>query len=327
MENNIQHIDFELLTRFLAGEVSPEESKLVRDWERVSGENRKQLDELRQTWNLVNKTSTQGDINIDDEWNYHLKKINKHTTVKIIQLRRIISIAAAIIIGIGVGYYGINFFSSKTIKTQTAQTRELVLPDGSTVTLNAGSKLVYKKDFGKTSRVVSLEGEGFFEVTKNPEKPFIINAEDAEIKVLGTSFNVKAYGDMEKIEVTVKEGTVSVGNKNTETKKIIVTAGDRANYNKNSNTVEMLQNPDRNYISWKTRQIVFENDSLSAIIETLGDIYHKEFELDSPDLGKCTITTSFDNKELSTIMRILESTLDIKFNKKGDKIVITGKGC
>lgn len=327
MENKFLHIDIELLTRFLSGETSPEESQLVQDWERASDDNRKELDELRQAWNLMDKTSTQNDINIDDEWIAHQKKINRVKTGTTIQLRRILSIAAAIILGFGIIFYGIKLTSSKSIKTQTAQTRELILPDGSKVTLNAGSKLTYKKDFGSTSRIVSLRGEGFFEVTKNPEKPFIINVEDAEIKVLGTSFNVKAYSNMVNIEVTVKEGTVSVGDKKEQARKIIIVAGDRANYDKKSNTVEKEINPDRNYISWKTRQIVFENDSLSTIIETLEDVYHKDIELENSTLGKCTVSTTFDNKELSSVIKILESTLDIKFNKVGEKIVISGKGC
>jgi transmembrane sensor len=327
MENKFQHIDFDLLTRFLAGEATQEEKRLVRDWKESSSDNRKQLDELRQVWDLMDKTSMPSDINIDDEWNYQLKKIKPKENGKSIQLRRLISIAAAVLIGIGIVFYSINLASVKTIKTQIAQTRELVLPDGSKVTLNAGSKLTYKKDFGKNSRIISLKGEGFFEVAKNKEKPFVINAGDAEIKVLGTSFNVKAYSDMEKIEITVKEGTVSVSNKKALTRKIIVSAGDRANYNKKLNTVEKQINPDRNYISWKTRQIIFENDSLTTIIKTLEDVYHKDFELSGPKLGKCTITTTFENKELSTVLRILESTLDIKFNREGEKIVISGKGC
>lgn len=327
MDYQNQHIDFELLTRFLAGETTPEEAQFVRDWEMATDENRKQLDELRQTWNLTDKTSLNSNINIDAEWNAHLQKINRKGESKIITLKRIISVAAAILVGIGILYIAMSQFTYKTVKTQIAQTRELTLPDGSKVTLNAGSKLVYKKDFDQATREVALKGEGFFEVAKNPGKPFIIHADKAEIKVLGTSFNVKAYKNMENIEVTVKEGTVSVSSNKVEAQKIIITAGDRANFDKQSSQIEKLSNPDRNYISWKTREIIFENDSLSSIIETLQNVYHKNIELENAALGKCTVSTSFYNKELSSVIKILESTLDIKFSQKGKKIVITGKGC
>jgi transmembrane sensor len=327
MNDNLQHIDFELLTRFLAGETSQAESQIVTDWENASEENRMELNSLRQAWNLMDSTSSHSNINIEEEWEVHQKKFIEKEAGKIIPLRRILNIAAAILIGLGIISYVVKFTSTKTIKTQIAQTREFVLPDGSKVTLNAQSKLSYKKDYNHTIREVHLKGEGFFEVAKNPEKPFIIHVENAEIKVLGTSFNVRAYRNMDKIEVTVKEGTVSVRDNKIESKKVIITAGDRADFDKKSDTIEKQVNSDRNYISWKTREIVFENDSLSTIIQTLENVYHRNIVLGNPELGKCTVSTTFNNKEFSTVIEVLETTLDIKFNQEGKKFVIKGKGC
>jgi transmembrane sensor len=245
MENTNKHIDIDLLTRYLAGEVSEAETRSVHDWKDVSKENQKQFKELQEVWNFLDNTSVENNIDIDAEWDYLNKKILKDQPKgSFINFRSVIRIAAAIIIGMGILFYGWNSLNQKSIKTQIAQSREITLPDGSLVTLNAGSRLTYPRNFGKESRLVGLKGEAFFEVKKNPAKPFIIQLEGAEIKVLGTSFNVKAYANMEKIEVTVKEGKVSLYEKNKEARQIIATTGEKAEYYKQSKELQFVENTD-----------------------------------------------------------------------------------
>jgi transmembrane sensor len=182
-------------------------------------------------------------------------------------------------------------------------------------------------NFNKETRIVHLKGEAYFEVSKNPSKPFIIQIENTEIKVLGTSFNVKAYHNMDKIEVTVKEGTVSLYEKNKENQRIIATAGEKAEFSKQSGEFKKQTNENKNYNSWKTRSIIFDNSSLINITETLKDVYYKDIILEDPSLGKCTVTTTFENKDLKTVMHVLESTLEISFEERDGKIYISGKGC
>jgi transmembrane sensor len=328
MENTNKHIDIDLLTRFLAGEVSEAEIRLVHEWKGASEQNQKQFRELQEVWDFMDNTSVKNNIDIDGEWDYLNKKINKdQPNGRLINIRGIIRIAAAIIIGIGLLFYGWGRVNQNSIKTPLAQSQEITLPDGSHITLNAGSKLTFLRNFGKENRLVSLKGEAFFEVKKNPDKPFIIQLEGAEIKVLGTSFNVKAYKNMEKIEVTVKEGTVSLYGKNTKSKQIIATTGEKAEYFKHSEELKKQPNENRNYNSWKTHTIVFENTNLLNITETLQDVYYKKIILKDPSLGKCTVTTTFENKDFNTVLRVLESTLEIRFEEKDGKIYITGKGC
>jgi transmembrane sensor len=328
MENTNKHIDFELLTRFLAGELSEAETQMVLDWKDSSPENQKQFKDLQDVWNLTDRTSIENNIDIDTEWNYLNKKINKNQpTGRYFIYRTVIRIAAAIIIGIGLLFYGWNNLSQKSIKTPLAMSEEITLPDGSHITLNAGSRLTYPRNFGKENRMVSLKGEAFFEVKKNPAKPFIIQLQGAEIKVLGTSFNVKAYKNMEKIEVTVKEGTVSIYEENNESKQITATAGEKAEYFRESKELKKQQNENKNYNSWKTRTIVFENSSLLQIKETLEDVYYKKIIIPDSALSKCTVTTTFDNKDFNTVMHVLESTLEIRFEEKDGKIYISGKRC
>jgi transmembrane sensor len=329
MENNNIHINIDLLVRFFADEVSTVEREQVLNWKEASTENKKQFEELWIVWQTMDKTSMQNEINIEAEWNHLLSTIDQKANHKTrsISLSGFLRIAAAIFIAFGLFYYGLNLISGNSVKTNSTETREIILSDGSRVTLNAGSKLSYKRNFGKELRVVSLQGEAFFEVKKNPDRPFIVQLGDAEIKVLGTSFNVKAYKNENKIEVTVAEGLVSLYDKNMEQKKVLAAKGEKAVFNKQQKIIKKQINEDRNYISWKTRIIVFDNENLANIASALENVYHKDIILQNSALNNCTVTTKFENKDLDTVLKVLKSTLDIHIEEKEGKIIISGEGC
>jgi transmembrane sensor len=330
MNEDNNHIEIDLLTRYLAGEANQEEQISVRLWTEASDTNKKQYDELKEVWAAMDKTSAHQNIDIDAEWTNHIQTYNPELSKpksKTITLLTIFKVAASILLLIGFSYAGWIFMSQKSIKTNITETNEIVLADGSKVTINAKSKLTYPKNFGEKSRIVALEGEAFFEVKKNPALPFIIKLDGVEVKVLGTSFNVKAYKNMDKIEVTVAEGKVTLYEKGNEEKKVVVIKGEKAIYYKPQKVVQKNMNDDRNFMAWKTRLMVFENDSLSVITKTLGSVYHKNFIIRNPNLNHCPVTTIFDNKDIQTVINVLKSTLDITVEEKDDTIIINGKGC
>src|ERR1035437_2347567 len=215
MNKDKDHIEIYLLTRSLTGEANQEELELGRHCTEASDGNRKQYEEVMKVLSAADKTSTHQNIDVDAEWMRHITTFNpsvaESPSGKSITLSTVFKVAASVLLIIGFSYFGWRYMSQKSVKTNMAETNEMILPDGSKVSMNARSKLTYhKKDFGKASRIVSLEGEAYFEVQKNPAVPFIIKLDGAEVKVLGTSFNVRAYKDMDKIEVTVAEGKVTL---------------------------------------------------------------------------------------------------------------------
>lgn len=329
MSNDKLHIDIDLITRYFSGECTPEEQNAVLQWKESSTENNAEFRGLEEVWKAMDTTMPDRNIDIEAEWtqhqNFYLPK--EIQTAKNRSLYFSIRIAASILLLLGLGYFGWYYFSDKTVASDIAATQQITLPDGSKVTLNAGSRLNYKTSFGRETRLVSLQGEAYFEVTKNPNKPFIISVNGAEVKVLGTSFNIKAYSNDANVEVTVAEGTVTVYRKGDQTKQVIITKGQQAVYNPARQIIEKKENSDRNFIAWKTRTIVFENDSLSNIVKTLQSVYHLDFIIEGVQLKNCTVTTSFEDKDLGTVLKILKSTLDISFEEKDGKIVIKGKGC
>ncbi len=328
MNEQGKHIDIHVLTRFLAGESDQQEEAAVKDWIAKSEMNRSEFEEMEKVWNTLEKTGTNQRINLDNEWNYLQSRIMKSKIgSKQFSMIPLLRIAAVVILVFSLAFLSVRFLSQNKVTTQLAETVDISLPDGSKVTLNAGSQIRYKSNFGESNRVLKLRGEAYFDVERDTENPFIIELQNAEVKVLGTSFNVKAYKGMEKVEVTVAEGKVSVYNKKQPQNSIIAIAGEKAEYNKQKKVVRKTDNPDRNFNAWKTRTIIFENDSLQQIVSTLSNVYHKTIVLDDPELKNCTLTTIFENEDLGTIFQVLESTLDIKIKEEADKIYISGSGC
>jgi len=205
------------------------------------------------------------------------------------------------------------------------KTASLQLPDGTAITMNAGSKITYKKGFGTTHRNLTLKGEAFFEVKKE-KVPFIITANEASVRVTGTSFNVKAYEDRSYIKVTVTEGTVRLYETGQQQKEAVLLAGETGIYDKSIKTVSKLAASDLNDLSWKTRVMDFRNTPLSEVAEVLSDTYHVTFKIE-PALKNCTVTVIFENRDLGSVIEVLKSTLELTILQKDNLISITGKGC
>jgi ferric-dicitrate binding protein FerR (iron transport regulator) len=186
-----------------------------------------------------------------------------------------------------------------------------ILPDGSRVTLNTHSKLRFPEKFTGTNREVQIIGEAFFEVKPEPSHPFVITAQNAEIKVLGTSFNVIAYPGQELVEVVVESGTVQFSNSGDNKSRIILEKGEKGSLNTNSQLVEGKSN-DLNYNSWKTHCLVFNASPLTEVISQLKKAYHVEIYLAEPTLVDLRLTAQFNQHSLDFILKVIESTFGIE---------------
>ncbi len=149
---------------------------------------------------------------------------------------------------------------------------ELILPDGTHVWINSDSELSFPLQFDSTKREVSLSGEAYFAVTKDPQRPFTVKlSEGIEVKVLGTQFNVQAYPDENTIETTLCEGSVNVSD---GTKETILTPSLQAVYSKTAKSITTHKVDLRLYTSWKKGLFVFENKPLEEIMTTLSRWYN-----------------------------------------------------
>jgi transmembrane sensor len=329
MDKEKENIDIRLITLYLSGEANPEEIERLQLWKNASADNLAEYNDFVSVWGKLGNTSADKNIDIEKEWNIHQNVYLPHQQPKnvVFIFRPFMKVAASILFIIGSSIAAWFYFSDTTINTDVAELHEVVLSDSSIVTLNANSKLTYSSDFGTKNRLVYLKGEAFFKVRKNAKLPFQIKTGSAEIRVLGTSFNVKAYSGMNNIEVTVAEGRVGVFAKNITKEPVVITSGQKAFYNVLTDSIIFHENENKNFIAWKTKSMVFENDSLPYVIKTIGEVYHVDIAIETKALNQCTITTKFDNNDLPSVLKILKSTLNIAIEVRDNKIFIRGKAC
>jgi ferric-dicitrate binding protein FerR (iron transport regulator) len=269
-------------------------------------------------------------INVDSAWEKLRGRIQEDELdlplVEETRTRRLIptvfKYAAAIIVLVGLGWFATELINTNGLEVQYAdaneQGKEIVLPDGSSVVLNADSKISYPKEFKQNQRKVTLEGEAFFDVTKNPEKPFIIEAKDAEVRVLGTSFNVNASIPGYKVEVFVETGLVQLSRKMNGEEKILINPGNIGILN--NEELSNQENTDKNIIAWKTKEIIFHEESLENVINTLNKVYKVNIDCSSDEVLNLRYTSTFRNQDIDSILNVICLTFNLKLDNTDDGI-------
>ncbi len=197
------------------------------------------------------------------------------------------------------------------------------LPDGSRVRLNNFSSLTYPSRFKGNKREVTLSGEGYFEVTKDPEKPFLVNAQEVNVEVLGTVFNIEAYPNNSEVTTTLLQGSVAVNSDNTSD-RIVLSPDQCAIYNKLKQTlsVETLEQP-KEVIAWQNGIFIFNKQPLSEIARRLSNSFGVLIEIPDTDLANYQLTARFNNGEtLDDILTLLQSGRNFSFQHVDDKTYI-----
>ncbi len=217
--------------------------------------------------------------------------------------------------------------------TSSGEISQLTLPDGSKVILNADSKLKYPGQFNGAKRTVYLEGEAYFEVHHNINKPFIVHAGNLSTAVLGTKFNVSAYPGNNTISVSLIEGKVKVSRDENgrSDKLVILKPEEQILYNKlnNKSTLGIFDSIEA--IGWKDKTYKFDNEALSEVLPKLERAYGVKFELTDQRFLTQKITVKFENSSLQTVIEVIKNLtgLDYKDIKEADgenEIVFFKKG-
>ncbi len=194
----------------------------------------------------------------------------------------------------------------------------VVLSDSSKVWLNASSELKVPKVFKGNKRNVWLKGEAFFEVAKNPNKPFKVYAHGTTTQVVGTSFNIRALDSAREVLLTVVTGKVWFSSDNNKSKKLILSPGQKGLCDILDGQLQMGNNRNVNFLAWKTRKLQFNNASLDDVCEALREYYYINI---TPGIyarsQKYSFTGNINNASLREALSIIELTLGIKFEKNG----------
>ncbi|MCW2263079.1 MULTISPECIES: FecR family protein [Sphingobacterium] len=202
----------------------------------------------------------------------------------------------------------------QTIETPKGGTYQITLSDGTKIWLNAASTLTYPSDLKTSkSRIVSLEGEAYFEVAKDKSRPFIVKSKNQTVKVLGTHFNISCYGDEKSVKTTLIEGSVEVND-------VLLRPNEQSILT--DNKIKVLTVAAEKSIAWKNGKFVFKSENLGSIMKKLARWYDVEIIVDG-DISDKIFTGSisrYDN--ISKILEKISFTQAVKFKIEGRRIII-----
>jgi ferric-dicitrate binding protein FerR (iron transport regulator) len=219
------------------------------------------------------------------------------------------------------------------------------LPDGTSVWLNAGSKLTYEKDFGENIREVNLTGEAYFDVVRNVQKPFIIHTKALDIKVLGTRFNVKSYPDEKTTETSLIKGSIEVTIKNRRADKIIMKPNEKlvianeapeetrsAERKRSVVNAPIITLSHLNYFSidstiietsWVENRLVFEDESFAELSLKLSRWYGVHFHFNAPEIEKLRFTGNFKEETIHEALSAMKITATFNYKIDHNNIEIS----
>jgi len=207
--------------------------------------------------------------------------------------------------------------SMQQITSPPGTRSQIVLPDGSKVWLNAESTIRFPIPFSRKTRNVSLIGQAFFSVQKNPEVPFIVKADNVQVKVLGTEFDVNAYPDMTKVGVVLARGKISLTTQNQEhasSKSVILHPGERAVVGRQQGDIQLSEGNIEKYIAWHKGRLVFDETPMKEVARQLQLWYGVKVVIQDPEILKYHFSTTFENESLSQVLELLKLSSPIEID-------------
>lgn len=324
---------WDIAAKQLQGKATPAEQEALRLWLAQDPAHAEQFRAQQRLWELTPPTPSI-EVNTAAAWQKvkgRLQTQAEKPEPKVISMYRpLLRIAASVVLLIGLAWiiqlYFFPYYGMQVVRSGSSAIA-VVLPDSSRVWLNRNSLLAFDPDFDAAERMVQLEGEAFFEVQRNPQRPFLVQAEDAYTRVLGTSFNIRAYPTEGTVALAVATGKVAFGTtKNHE--EVIVTPGSAAILNRQSNMIEKFDGSSSNAWAWQSGRIQFEGQPLAEVVQVLERYYNVQLQLQNEALANCRFTGSFEGAALEEVLQVLEATLQLEYTKQGSNAyTLRGQGC
>ena len=333
--------DFDkLIEKYLAGQSSPEEETLIREW----AENRLEKSNLslsqpeqqairRRIWTrLYQNTMGQQPFIVRYGW------------------LRVNAVAASVLLVLLTGIFIWKQPAGKrseladssqreelkgtiNVKNTSKKPQKITLKDGSYVVLKAQSTISYPEQFGEKTRQVYLQGEAFFDVEKDPARPFIVHTGNLVTQVLGTSFTVKSYDAAKTIEVLVTRGRVSVYEASEKASRghngVILIPNQKITFDKASQKLipSLVETPSLVQTPEARTGFLFDRAPLDQVLTTLRNAYGIEFIVESPSLSHCIFNGDLNDLPLYVQLDLICKSVNARYERRGTTLFITGEGC
>lgn len=310
-------MDRELLYNFFKGNATLEEGMKIKAWVEASEENERTFYKERELFNtlllhnpLPEKKSSVFKLSI-------FKKIKSDG----------LKIAVVVILTLAFSYLYQGYKNRRadvimsTISVPEGQRTHLTLPDGTTVWLNARTTMQYPSSFNKKKRVVILQGEAYFDVKRNEDKPFVVQTSVCDVEVLGTKFNVNAYPELKKFEATLMHGSVKVIPKANPSQVVILKPEHKLSLENGKLNVTRVENFDP--YRWKEGLICFTDESFLNIMKDFEKYYGVKIVMENEKVGESHFTGKFRLSDgIDYALRILQGNLKFQYEKDSEKQII-----
>lgn len=319
-----EELIFGLIIDDLDNTITPANKELLRNWRAADPANEKTYQEFLNVQVNLDKLVGRLDIDAQRSWESLDKKIDHVPAREELTLFKRekqnqywLKIAASLLILCSVGYYFVQKNQNVVISTdqQTAVTN-IVLPDGTTVKLNASTTISYNKNnFKKDRKLELLKGEAFVQVAEDKSVQFRVGLGELEAKDIGTRFNISK--NEAKIAVIVEEGKVALRHQSSN-REVLLTAGKMGLYNPATNELTATNNPDVNYKAWIDKSFVFTAVPIAEVASQLEKAYRSKIEISGDQLKKRKLTASLKYQTLDSALAVISASLQCKVTKSKD---------
>ena len=324
----------DLLIRYYDGEATADEVREIEVWMELSDSNRQKAKEVYALLLSVDTKHTIDAMDMEKELS-KVKRKMKTTGHPIAWWKWMQRAAAVLFIPMAITVLLLlnqNTLSSAyvqmlEVETQPGVVTSFRLPDSTLVYLNSASTLRYPSIFTGDTREVSLSGEAYFDVTKDPDHRFIVStSQNSKVEVLGTRFNLEAFDDMEEVITTLVEGKVEfkfrkAGNE----QKMIMKPGQKTVYNKKSEEIQVKDTSGEPELSWKDMKVIFEHTTLKDALRMLEKRYNVEFIVKTSKYDKYTFTGTFTDQYVDEILENFKISSHIRWRNVGKENSNQGK--
>ncbi len=345
----------ELLKKYCGNRCTDEELRVVLAWFEESARTSEGKSLLHKIWEDVSDEEGNPEVNFDlllDKIHHEVnltqsKKLLQITHQNLVKYKRrenflkILMRAAAILLlpALGFGFFmSVKYQSTRKSLASVNQAyneifssvdaiTKVTLPDGSNVWLNHSSSLKYPAMFRGKNRNVELNGEGYFEVVHNSKIPFIVKAGEIQIKAIGTTFNIMAYPDDDKIETSLINGLVELERTKPngdvipllKMKSTDLAVFEKSNYEINTRTID-----DDRYFSWKDGKLVFNGEPMEDVVKKLSRWFNVDIQIKDPELRELTYTATFVHETLPQVMELMSLMSPVRYSISERKEISPG---
>lgn len=319
--------------KYLQGKTTEEENQQLLRWINESEDNKKQFFAAKDIWDCCAFNKDQKQYDTDSELKLLKISLEKKSQKSKVRYMLVLKVAAVLLVTFGIGWFS-RYFSSETelqygevcmheIFVPKGQVNQIFLADGTRIWMNSETKLIAPSVFSNKERVVKLSGEAFFEVAKDKKRPFKVEVNGQKIVVVGTSFNVRSYGNSDKIETTLQSGSIRL---ETGKQYIMLHPGDQCIFEKTTNKLTVNKVDPITFSSWKEGRYEFQNEDLLEVFKVVERWYDVKIITNEKYFKGMHFSGVIKrNKDALHFVEMLNLSIPVSYTIEGDKIQILPK--